>query len=806
EADDHMFNGKTIKIKSTTILTVILILVMSCLVNISCGRKDEAEEPGVSDKEDVSESAKDDEKADDEDPGEDDKADADENSAEDSGENTVGEEDDNSDKATLSFADAFTEGDVHNNGDYFVTVGNKVYLRNISPDSMEEGAIFGEFLQYEKKPVECALICYDLDTCKWEETGRIKGTGKLYACPDGFYIEENDTDSPDNCRTFLYDPATGESGEYCSGTPLGVSESGKLLAVEQYAGQKMMTVLIKDGKEAASFGGDNVYYEFCGFAGEDLISMKHTEDGQYVLCSMDESGNITELGTIECDGYGDPEVKQFGSFKGDVYVNIGYFEGSGHYLSGWDTFKAVPGVKDSLEKVSDESDHQENDGEGPENAVPRFYFDETQTLGFSMHLPYQAYMGEDDQNRNDLCYYNDIFEECPLVVDFIKNDLGDPCQIIQDITSASDTIFVIYADAEPDSEYDIGWRQGYRRTGWHICAIPYGPGREDENGLAGDILYFTDPDSEESGGFSDNMYKDGASSGNEKNTGDIHDSASKGVDVSNNVSDSELKRIEKKLNSIGYYGFLQSLYSDPKDIDWNLVFYIGAGFDQGSPSNKIKEAYLKETGDDEIYTDLTTLSGKDVRDYVKATTGYDLSQMRHPLEDWVYLKDQDLYLYQHGDTNKSNVDLTAVHLENGEYTATYDTWDGETCCVTFTEKGDTIRFISNLLKRSVTGAEEDKEKAESRSTDGMVIPYSDKRKLTEKDLKGLSSGQLRIARNEIYARHGRKFSDKELQEHFDGMEWYTPKYDAAEFDKGLLNDNEIYNLNFISKYEKSAGQ
>ena len=42
-----------------------------------------------------------------------------------------------------------------------------------------------------------------------------------------------------------------------------------------------------------------------------------------------------------------------------------------------------------------------------------------------------------------------------------------------------------------------------------------------------------------------------------------------------------------------------------------------------------------------------------------------------------------------------------------------------------------------------------------------ILPMSSKRKLKEKDLKKLGAKKLRIARNEIYARHGRMFQDQE---------------------------------------------
>ena len=45
---------------------------------------------------------------------------------------------------------------------------------------------------------------------------------------------------------------------------------------------------------------------------------------------------------------------------------------------------------------------------------------------------------------------------------------------------------------------------------------------------------------------------------------------------------------------------------------------------------------------------------------------------------------------------------------------------------------------------------------------GYIFYDSDSRYLTGDELSGLSSWELKVARNEIYARHGRLFKDNEL--------------------------------------------
>ena len=57
---------------------------------------------------------------------------------------------------------------------------------------------------------------------------------------------------------------------------------------------------------------------------------------------------------------------------------------------------------------------------------------------------------------------------------------------------------------------------------------------------------------------------------------------------------------------------------------------------------------------------------------------------------------------------------------------------------------------------------------------GFLFPDSDRRYLTRAELGRLPADQLRIARNEIYARKGRYFKDQQLAAYFARMPWYKP--------------------------------
>jgi hypothetical protein len=73
--------------------------------------------------------------------------------------------------------------------------------------------------------------------------------------------------------------------------------------------------------------------------------------------------------------------------------------------------------------------------------------------------------------------------------------------------------------------------------------------------------------------------------------------------------------------------------------------------------------------------------------------------------------------------------------------------------------------------------------------------------MTDDTLGGLFAEDLRVLRNEVYARHGRVFKDPKLQEYFASQAWYKP--DPA-FTDDKLNDIEIQNLAKIREAEETA--
>jgi hypothetical protein len=87
----------------------------------------------------------------------------------------------------------------------------------------------------------------------------------------------------------------------------------------------------------------------------------------------------------------------------------------------------------------------------------------------------------------------------------------------------------------------------------------------------------------------------------------------------------------------------------------------------------------------------------------------------------------------------------------------------------------------------------------------FILPDSSVRVLDKSELAGFSAEQCRLARNEIYAKHGRMFDDAGLQNYFNFRSWYHGTIPAKQFNDNMLSDIEIQNRNLIIAFEKEMG-
>lgn len=90
--------------------------------------------------------------------------------------------------------------------------------------------------------------------------------------------------------------------------------------------------------------------------------------------------------------------------------------------------------------------------------------------------------------------------------------------------------------------------------------------------------------------------------------------------------------------------------------------------------------------------------------------------------------------------------------------------------------------------------------------DSYIIPDSDTVRITHADLQAylLSLKETNYAKNEIYARHGRKFKSKELQDYFNSKSWYKGTIEPEDFNETeVLSEIERDNIKLLNEVEFS---
>ncbi|WP_028243281.1 YARHG domain-containing protein [Pseudobutyrivibrio ruminis] len=78
---------------------------------------------------------------------------------------------------------------------------------------------------------------------------------------------------------------------------------------------------------------------------------------------------------------------------------------------------------------------------------------------------------------------------------------------------------------------------------------------------------------------------------------------------------------------------------------------------------------------------------------------------------------------------------------------------------------------------------------------------TDKKVYQASDFSGLAPEVIHMAKNEIYARHGYAFKDKEIYNYFMGQIWYTPSILPKDFTEDIFSETEVKNLDLLNSLD-----
>ena len=143
---------------------------------------------------------------------------------------------------------------------------------------------------------------------------------------------------------------------------------------------------------------------------------------------------------------------------------------------------------------------------------------------------------------------------------------------------------------------------------------------------------------------------------------------------------------------------------------------------------------------------------------------------------------------------------TEEHVTDGKFE---DLSDVDLFSLSQDELATTVREDPETEAESETESETETEseiEADTRSE--YIFPDMDTRYLTQDEVSKLSLQAVCYAKNELYARHGRKFLSQELKDYFNDKTWYEGTVDPDSFSPGVFNTYENDNLLLLVSAEE----
>ena len=161
-------------------------------------------------------------------------------------------------------------------------------------------------------------------------------------------------------------------------------------------------------------------------------------------------------------------------------------------------------------------------------------------------------------------------------------------------------------------------------------------------------------------------------------------------------------------------------------------------------------------------------------------------------------------LSQGGILGKEKSSISKKELEEAQLAQNYDDPDEEENVTIASLEEDILITGEGLSAQSGTTDPCNTPDPAATAAGDYIFPNSSTEYLTDADVSGLSAQDLKIARNEIIARHGRIFDSPDLKAHFESKSWYHGTISPADFDANInsyLSKLEFANIDMIKKYE-----
>ncbi|MDO4533572.1 MAG: glycerophosphodiester phosphodiesterase family protein [Coriobacteriia bacterium] len=247
------------------------------------------------------------------------------------------------------------------------------------------------------------------------------------------------------------------------------------------------------------------------------------------------------------------------------------------------------------------------------------------------------------------------------------------------------------------------------------------------------------------------------------------------------------------------HGEAGSNRSDTGGHAWNVV-KLGSDWyetdvtwdDDGADLKRMMKDWAKRNGKDHAFKHLRT-SARD--------SAY-VAKLQHSMYNITTSRMTDFnpgntYTYYYYDGCWWDLCGSSVHIRECDQRYSDDSYGVKLMKLAPKAKGTKWTWTKSKNAKKTTA-----KKASAKKSNTYVLPDSSKRKYKTSELKKFSNHKLFLARNELFAKHGCGFKNKELREFFGSKSWYKVKIKAGTYGIGVLTTIEQHNANAMLKIEK----
>ena len=258
------------------------------------------------------------------------------------------------------------------------------------------------------------------------------------------------------------------------------------------------------------------------------------------------------------------------------------------------------------------------------------------------------------------------------------------------------------------------------------------------------------------------------------------------------------------IEAIHVHGAAGSSASDAEGHAWNVV-KLGSDWyetdvtwnDTAGGVKAAAKQYANRNGKNGVYRHMLR-AAKD-SSYVAKLRHYLFNITTKRMRDY---NPGNAYTYYFNDGYWVYFITPSVHIRECDLRRSDDSYGKKLMKLVPNAKGTKWTWTKSKNAKKTAKKSSSKKTTKAKKSNTYVLPDSNKRKYKASELKKFSNHKLFLARNELFARHGCGFKNKELREFFGSKSWYKVKYRAGTYGTEVLTDIESHNAEAMLKIEK----